>query len=383
MTALKWLLGLILTVPLAFLGWLLARDPGRISVRAWGWQIDTTLVMALAIVGLAALSIWLVYFLAWRLPKKLLARRQQALRLQFRHGLEDFSQAHYVKAKRRLLAAAGVPELAPLALLHAAKAAAALNEHEPALALIRRAQAYPEVKMAADVLRLELLVQQGDIAKLSELEVLAQHSAHPLAAQTLAHLLSQRGRAQEALGALKLAGSTQKSDWIAKDWAAMARLALLQAHTADALATSWNGLSEREQAQADVLAAYTNALVRLGFANDAIKRLQSAIKRGTSEQLWEQYANASGHLTGNDAFEALKFCEAQLERTERGNDSASALLAAAKLCRIQQLHAKAKQYLERALAMGECAPALVELGELKLADGDHAGAAAAWRKALN
>ena len=98
----KWLMALALTVPVALLGWWLARDPGRLSIQVWGWQIHTTLVLALALVATALLFLWLLYWLLWCLPLKLLAHRQNKLAQQFYLGMHDFVDGNYARAKRRL-----------------------------------------------------------------------------------------------------------------------------------------------------------------------------------------------------------------------------------------------------------------------------------------
>ena len=392
MVLLKWLLTLALTVPLAFAGWLLARDPGRLSVRAWGWQIDTTLVLALVLAAILALLSALSYWLLWRLPKRLLGRRRQNLLLQFHQGLEDLAGGRYAKAKRRLVAASAIAENAPLALLNAANAAAQLGDQAGALALAERAQRYPEVKIAAEVLAIQLRLEQGDLSQLEVLTRMSESDEHPLPAEVLARQLSARGRAREALdvlsklgkhgrGANKTNASFSVSSSAANDWAAMVRLALQQACTATALTDVWDLLSETEREQQDVLATYVSSAVRLSMFDVAEASLQAALKRTPSELLWQEYAELADKLSEGDALAALKFVEKALEKTAP-LESPAALLAAAKLSRKQALSAKATQYLSRSLALAPSSPGFREQGELLLATGDHLGAAQAWRQAL-
>jgi HemY protein len=383
MTVLKWLLALALTVPLAFVGWLLARDPGRLSLRAWGWQIDTTLVLALAIIAIFGFAAWLLYWLLWRLPMQLLARRQRHLNLQFRHGLEDFAQGRYAKAKRRLLAASAVPENAPLALLHAAFASQQLGEYQDASELAARASRFEEVKAAAEVLGTQIKLQAGDLSQLEILQTLAQSAQHPKAATMLVRALSERGRAREAMSVMrelaqKTPGDARAS---ASDWAAMARLALGQAATIDALAEVWALLSSQEREQQDVIAVYAHSANRLGLAETSEKVLRSALKQNSSELLWQEYAEACAHFGADQRLDALKFVEKSLSAASP-NESPSALLAAAILCRKQDLHAKAAQFLERSLALSHSRAALIEQGELCFLQGDYLAASHALRNAL-
>lgn len=388
MAVLKWLLVLALTVPLAFVGWLLARDPGRLSVRAWGWQIDTTLVLALALVALLAAITFLGYWLLWSMPKHLLARRRKNLRLQFHQGLEDLAGGRYAKARRRLVAASAIAENAPLALLNAANAAAQLGDQTDALALAERAQRYPEVKTAAEVLAIQLRLDAGDLSQLEQLRRMSENAEHPLPAETLARQLSLRGRAREALNVLSQLGKnarsirhTSVSNSAANDWAAMVRLGLQQACTASALTEVWELLSETEREQQDVLAAYVASASRLGMVTQAEAILQTVLKRTPSELLWQQYAELADQLSDSEALSALKFIEKTLEKTAP-SESPAALLAAAKLSRRQELSAKATQFLARSLALAPTSAAFREQGEILLANGDHLGAAQAWRQAL-
>ncbi len=390
MALLKWLLALALTVPLAFFGWLLARDPGRLSIRAWGWQIDTTLVLALVLAALLALLAFLGYWLLWSLPKRLLARRRQNLLLQFHQGLEDLAGGRYAKARRRLIAASTIAENAPLALLNAANAAAQIGDTADALALAERAQRYPEVKTAAEVLAIQLQLEQGDLSQLEVLARMSETAEHPLPAEILARQLSARGRAREALEVLSKFGKHGRgarpigasvSNAAANDWAAMVRLALQQACTATALSEVWDLLSETEREQHDVLAAYVSSAARLGLLEAAEASLQTALKRTPSELLWQEYAELAGKLGESEAMPALKFVEKTLEKTAP-SESPAALLAAAKLSRKQALSAKASQYLARSIALAPSASGFREQGELLLANGDHLGAAQAWRQAL-
>ena len=390
MAVFKWLLVLALTVPLAFVGWLLARDPGRLSVRAWGWQIDTTLVLALVLISLLVLVVLLGYWLLWSIPKRLLARRRKNLLMQFHQGLGDLAGGRYAKARRRLVAASAIAENAPLALLNAANAAAQLGDQTDALALAERAQRYPEVKTAAEVLAIQLRLEQGDLSQLDQLARISENADHPLPAEMLARQLSARGRAREALNVLSKLGKHGRSihhtgggvsNSAASDWAAMVRLGLQQACTASALTEVWDLLSETEREQQDVLAAYVASAARLGMLEAAETSLQTALKRTPSELLWQEYADLAGKLSDSEALAALKFVEKTLEKTAP-SESPAALLAAAKLSRRQELSAKATQYLTRSLALAPSSAGFREQGELLLANGDHLGAAQAWRQAL-
>ena len=397
MQVFKWLMALALTVPLALLGWWLARDPGRLSIQVWGWQIHTTLVLALALIAAALLILWALYWLLWRLPLKLLARRQSKLVEQFYLGMHDFVDGNFARAKRRLSAASAVPRYAPLALLHAAKASGLLGEAEQALQLAGRAAKHASVREAAELFQIQFGLQQGDSAQLPALEQWAedpQHSAQSRVSANalLARELSQRGRAREAMTLLARLSQQQKgsaarsyAQLSARDWAAMVRLALTQAPTRAALDEIWDALSAPERAQADVLSAYIDSAVRLGHGVEVESVLRAALRSDPCEVLWQSYASlwlvASATAASAARLDALKFVEKTLAASAP-NESPGALLAAASLARAEQMSAKAKQYLARSLAMAPSAVALQLQGEFQFDEGDHLGAAQSWRKAL-
>lgn len=393
----KWLMALALTVPVALLGWWLARDPGRLSIQVWGWQIHTTLVLALGIVAAALFLLWLVYWLLWCLPLKLLAHRQNKLAQQFYLGMHDFVDANFARAKRRLIAASAVTRYAPLALLHAAKASAALGESEAALQLGKRAATHASVREAAQLFDIQQRLLQGDATQLSALEQWSENDSHSpssrLAANALlARELSQRGRARDAMILLARLNQQHKggaarshAQLSAPDWAAMVRLALAQAATRAALNEIWDALSAPERSQPDVLSAYVGSSVRLGSAQEVEGMLRAALKNQPCEQLWQSYAAlwlaASANALSADRLDALKFVEKVLA-SSAPNESPAALLAAASLARAEQMGAKSKQYLARSLALAPHAAAWQLQGEIQFDEGDHLGAAQSWRAAL-
>ena len=109
--------------------------------------------------------------------------------------------------------------------------------------------------------------------------------------------------------------------------------------------------------------------------------MQTALKRAPSELLWQEYAELADKLGDSEALAALKFVEKMLEKSAP-SESPAALLSAAKLSRKQALSAKATQFLTRSLALAPSSAGFREQGELLIANGDHLGAAQAWRQAL-
>jgi HemY protein len=377
MSVLKWFLALALTVPVAMLGYLLAKDAGRLSIRAWGWQIDTTLVLALALMVLLVTAILFAHWLLWRLPMRVIKRRQALLHAQFSHGIEDYLLGRFQKAKRRLISASAIPEHAPLALFYAAKAADAMDDSKEALTLSEKAARFESVKLAAEPLNLDLRIRSGDLSAIASLESLAPNN--PIAAKILARQLGERGRAQEAMSAIQQSGASAKRKDV--EWAAMVRLAIAQAPTLSTLEQTWQRLSQAEREQVDVLSAYTQRLAHFNATVTALELLQPALKKQNSDLLWQSLAKLAPSLSEDQAREALRVCESQLDRNAP-QELPNNLLAGAILCQRLQLFGKAKQYLERSLACEESSAARSVEGEIKLAEGDHLSAARSFQRAL-
>jgi uncharacterized protein HemY len=376
-SVLKWLLALALTVPVAMLGYLLAKDAGRLSIRAWGWQIDTTLVLALSILIMTALMIFALHWLLWRLPLHLLRKRQTHIAAQYRLGLEDFLLGRFQKAKRRLSAAAAIPEHAPTAWMFAALSADALGESKEAQAFAAKAAQFEAIKPAADCQALESRLSAGDLSALAELETAA--GSNPLAAKLLAQHLSKRGRAQDALNAIQL--SQDKASNKGADWAAMVRLALEQAATPSQLEEVWERLSQSEREQADVLYAYVESLNRLDSSANAWQMLQAGLKKHNSDLLWQALVRLTPTMSENDLSDALRLSERQLERSAP-EELPNHLLSMANLCFQLKQIGKAKQFLARSIDKSDSADARKLMGQIKLAEGDHLGAATDFQQAL-
>lgn len=377
-TVLKWLLALLLTVPLALLGRLLARDPGRLSLQGWGWQIDTTLVLALVLLMLGGAALFGLYLLIWRLPIWLVERRRARLVEQFRAGMIDLAYARPAKATRKLLNASALSDYAPLALLGAAYAAEQVGDLEQAQQLWTRLKSFPEFAQVAATYSAKFKIARNDATGLSELTQLAQIEPSPLVLRVLVDALKSRGRAIEALGWFPqlLSQKSGERNALAQDWSELTKLSLAQASTATQLSELWQQIGKTEKVLPELLAAYAAAALRLGQSDLAEQALLAELERAPSEQLYAAFAHLPSSTTNSSR---IKTAERWL--AARG-ETPALLFALGKLCGYEALWGKSHSYLERSLEMGATAEVWEALAELSSAHGDSAAACVAYRNAL-
>lgn len=381
MNALKWLFGLILLIPMSYLGFALARDPGRVSLHVWGWQVDTTLVLALILLALAICLIYLMIWLLWKLPRWLIRRRETKLRGEFQDGLIDLINGRFARAKKKLAAARSLSAQQSLATLAASYAAMQSGDYAAAEEYARATSAEPGLQQAVQVLRAKTKLRQQDNTGLDDLITLAQSEPSILVLQTLTHALKERGRAQEALGYLSqlaAASKTADSAMLAPEWASLLRDSLSQAATLEALAEVWAQIGTRERALPDVLSRYANRAIALGGHEIVEPLLREALQKQPSELLWESFAALPNAELPIGA-ERLQLVEKSLAKH---GESVGLLLTLARLCRQRGLSQKAKQLIDHAQALYPSQRGFVELGEWSRTEGDLAAAGDAYRAAL-
>ena len=381
MSAFKWLFGLILLIPMSYLGFALARDPGRVSLHVWGWQVDTTLMLALILMALAAGLVYLIIWLLWRLPRWLIQRRDLRLRSEFQNGLIELINGRFARAKKKLAGARSLQSQQSVAALAASYAAMQSGDYAAADEYARSSIIEPALQQAAQVLSAKIKLRQQDCTGLDDLLALAQSEPSVLVLQTLTHGLKERGRAQEALGYLSQLAAlskTAESAHLAPEWASLLRDSLNQAATLEALAEVWAQIGARERALPDVLSRYASRAIALGGFEAIEQMLRDALQKQPSELLWESFA-ALPNAEQPVGAERLQLVEKSLAKH---GESVGLLLTYAKLCRERGLSNKAKQLVERAQALYPSQRGFVEIGDCARTEGDLAAAGDAYRAAL-
>lgn len=374
----RWILLLVAVAALAAFGWhWVAVDPGYVLVRFHGWRVETSLVAAVVILLLA----WVVLVGVWRLarwPFGALTRRHDRLGQQrLAGGIVALIEGRHGDAERDLNRASRLEALRGPALLASAEAAS--RRGEPARALETLGDATQAAPRAARVLRARVLRRDGKPA-----EALAL-----LAPEADANRLTPGGWRELALAALA-AGDTrrarqaleplQKSGALGpRGYAEMETRVLVASIDAAPdgaeLNTLWSQLPKAQRRVPAVIDAYARRSAGYGLVLPAMDEVESALRREWTPLLLDTW----GRLPGGDLEARLRRAEGWLDA--HPNDAAL-LLALGRMCVQLKLWGKARQYLERSLALEPGAGAWEALGDASAAQGDVAQAQRCYRNAL-
>ena len=374
----RWLLLLVIVAAVAAFGWhWVAEDPGYVLLRMRGWRVETTVIAAVVLWLLA----WAVLSLAWSLlrwPFGALSRRHRRLSQQrLGEGLVALIEGRHGDAERDLNRASRLESLRGPALLAAAEAASRRGESARALESLDRASQY--VPQAARVLRARLLRREGKPAE--ALALLAPEADKgtltPGGWRELAQAARESGdlrRARTVLEPLQKSGALGSRAYAALETQILADT-LQAAPDGAALNTLWSQLPKAQRRPPTVVDAYARRAAFFGLMLPAMDELESALRREWSPRLIETW----GLLAGDDLEPRLRRAEAWLD--VHPND-AHLLLALGRMCVRLKLWGKARQYLERSLALEPVAGAWEALGDTFAGQGDAAEAQRCYRNAL-
>ena len=372
-----WLLLLLLLAIAcaAAFGWQqIAADPGYVLVRYGVTSIETTLVFALAFLLLA----WGALSLLGRLLRTPLAawsrRRRRRGRERISRGLVALAEGRYASALRELERASHLSGLQAPALLGAARAAQARGDRERAGALL--AQAPPA---AALVLRARFELERGrPAAALALLKQEMEKSTLPPAAwHLLVESALQCGEpviALEALPKLARAQALTLADFSALEARAQAA-ALAAAPDRERLGQLWSNLPRGQRRPADAVAAYARRAAELGQVLAAMSEIEAALRRQWSEALIAGYSE----LGPAEAEARLRHAEGWI--ADQPNSPGLALTLG-RLCIQCKLWGKAREYLERGLAIEPSAALWEALGDCSRGREERDLAALCYRNAL-
>lgn len=371
------LLLLVVAVAAAF-GWqALSADPGYVLVRLGATSVETTLVFAVT----ALLLLWGLASVAWRVLRWPLAAWSRSRRRRGREriasGLVALAEGRYQHATRELERASHQSGLRAPALLGAARAAHARGETERAEAALD--EAVKDAPAAALALRARFLLERGDAA--GAVALLQPEVEKSTLSPSGLHLLTKAALKNDAhavaLDALTRLGRTQTLS--AQAFAALeARVlaaALGAAPDAEQLNALWSGLTRAQRRQAAAVMAYVRRAAALGLMLPALGELDAALRREWSERL----ARCYGELGEAESDMRLRQAEAWLAAQP---NSPGLLLALGRLCIQSSLWGKAREYLQRGLAIEPSALLWEALGDCSAGQGDAAVAATCYRNAL-
>jgi HemY protein len=378
MKAWRWILLLVIVAAVAAFGWhWVAEDPGYVMVRFRGVTAQTSLLAAVVLLLLA----WALLGLLWRVvrwPFGAFSRRHRRVSQQrLADGLVALMEGRHSEAERDLSRASRLDKLRGPALLAAAEASSRRGEHGRALeSLDEAAQVAPR---AARVLRARVLRRDGKPAEALTLltpeadsGALSPGGWREYAIAALAS--GDTRRAREALEPLQKSGVLGVRAYNALETQVL--VASINAATDGAVLNAlWSQWPKAQRRAPAVIDAYARKAAGFGLVLPAMDEVESALRREWSSQLVETY----GSLPGGDL-------EARLRRAESWQEGhpndPGLLLALGRMCVRLAQWGKARQYLERALALVPSVSAWEALGDTYTGLGDVLLAQRCYRNAI-
>jgi len=361
----------------AWLAPLLGRDPGYVLVRFQGWAFETT-ATALGVALILVVVVWRVVAWLLRAPRRAArAAVERARRSRLERGLLALAEGRWSRAEKLLTREAKRSDEPAAHYLAAARAARARGDdqaREQYLALADEASDQRDV--AAGLTRAELLLEDGDpaaaAAVLEPLREANPKNARVLKALAAAYRELERWSALRALlPALKRAGAVTR-----EEQARMERRAVCgelgKAADMSGLKKLRESLPRRLGRDPVVVHALASRAHALGRGEAAVPWVEAALKQGWDDALVRIY----GRLPHADPARALKGTGGWLKAHP---DDPALMLTLGRLCRQAELEGKARDYLERSLALESRPETYRELAELLERQGDTAGAMACYR----
>ncbi len=377
MSGLFWLLMLVLfAVGAAALAALFRQDPGTVVVQFQGWQLETSLLVALLAVALAGLVLWLLlrlWFAPARLAQGLGQRQQRRLETE---GYLALQEGDWARAEKLLARAGRNQQVHYLAAARSAFLQQHEQDGERYLALVDDRKRY---HFSTELARAEALVQQQHypeaIEKLNRLR--RKRPGHPRILQLLlqAHQAQGNFRAiQDLSRSLRKRGLLQDGQLQQLEDSLLTR-DLYGAESPEALEQAWSGLSRQQRRNPALIQAWAVKALEFGQYETVEKRLRKAI-----EQQWNaDLVQVWGQLQGDQLSRVIQRGEQWLQQHP---EDPALLQALGRLCLKARLWGKAREYLEAALARRPEPDTWRLLGEL--AEAWHADdvALACYRNAL-
>ena len=367
----------------AFAAHFLLSDPGYVVINFRGYLIEMSVpVLVLLTVALFG-SIWLVrkIIIAPRRIGEAAGRYRSARSGQkMTRGMIEMAEGNFAKGERMLARAASTSDSPLFNYLQAARAAHLQGTDERRDEWLRLA--YQEVPEAANAVLLTQAEFQLDrnqheqaLATLRRLDENSKDHGHALALMgRLYFQLEDWPALQEILPRVKKHAKV-KPETLAAWTIRIHREQLEHAADSDALLAAWKVVPKPQKSDTALLEAYYLGLMRTGMHQKAEKELISALKSNWRGPLVRLF----GLVEGADTTKQLKRAEGWL--TKHGEDP-DLLFTAARLCLRNELWGKARSYFETVISLRPSPEVYQEYGALLNQLGEGEAAAEAYRDGL-
>ena len=372
---------------------LIETDPGYILLAYGNYTLETSLWVGLVLLALFTLLVYIVLRLVYRLiggQRSLVSwlgtrKTRRGARLTT-HGLINFVEGNWTRARRQLLRGARNNDAPLVNYLLAARASHRLHDPDKVSEYLAAAGDSDSSALTAVALtRAELQLRSGDYeAALATLEQASKDVArYPQVLELLRDAysgLQDWGKLAGLLPELKkhklLAGDELRQ----LEREVHGRL-LAQCVTGgdgqalDRLRGSWQKMPAELKQDPQMLSGYVRMLVDQGDHGAAEKLILRALKHQWDASLVRQY----GYVQSDNVPRQLARAESWLAAHP---DDAQLLLCLGRLSARDKLWGKARDYFESSYRVEKSAETCAELGRLLLGLGEHKVAAAYFREGL-
>ena len=379
---------LVLVGIVSFATYFVLSEPGYIMLQ-WGiWQVELSLVLAVALLVLLVLVLFVgleVLAGVVRMPGRV-GRSFRAYRGQKRYaasvkGIKHLLLGNWTKAEKLLDgSAAHLPEpvVSYLAAAYAAQRQGSIPRRNKYLKKARLLDKSDQALVSLFTCKLEL--ERGEYAvAIEELRKLcAQMPRNPLAFGLLAtaYEKTEDWDALEMLLPHIQKSQARTSEEIVALSTKVVRHRLRAAERSLDLQKTWKSATKSAQSDPDIIATYVRKLFEFNCHKEVDKVIRNALERSWNSELAYLYSMIHGEMNDRRLYDTV------VKWIETHPDDADLLLSAGKLARRVGMNGKARAHLQKSIELGGRKDAYEELGKLLEEQEQHDAAFSVYKSGV-
>jgi HemY protein len=379
-TAFLVLIAIALALLAAALAPVFKDDPGMVQIHFLGWTIETSVLVLVLGILLVWVLVWAVIRI-WKMPAETARRmREQRSLRQLEKGLLALTEGDWQTAERALEKSASSHGRTTARYLAAAEAADGQDASDRAEYYLEQADTRnKKQKFLVELTRARILMSNGQFEEARPvLEALQERQRkHPQVLEMLSRCYTELGEWEPLV---KLLPVMLKAKMLDTEKAAALKqqaaiIELQHSKDVDTLQSDWRALPKNIQRDPEIVLAYAERAIELeapGLTEDVIR---NALKREWTSTLLIPY----GVPGDDDTSKRLRQCEKWLQSHP---DDPWLYLALGRLCALEELWGKAREYLVRSLEIEPTVAGYDALGQLLERKGELEVAMACFRNAL-
>jgi HemY protein len=379
-TAFLVLIAIALALLAAALAPVFKDDPGMVQIHFLGWTIETSVLVLVLGILLVWVLVWAVIRI-WKMPAETARRmREQRSLRQLEKGLLALTEGDWQTAERALEKSASSHGRTTARYLAAAEAADGQDASDRAEYYLEQADTRnKKQKFLVELTRARILMSNGQFEEARPvLEALQERQRkHPQVLEMLSRCYTELGEWEPLV---KLLPVMLKAKMLDTEKAAALKqqaaiIELQHSKDVDTLQSDWRALPKNIQRDPDIVLAFAERAIELeapGLTEDVIR---NALKREWTSTLLIPY----GVPGDDDTSKRLRQCEKWLQSHP---DDPWLYLALGRLCALEELWGKAREYLVRSLEIEPTVAGYDALGQLLERKGELEVAMACFRNAL-